>query len=383
MTSIKYNLLFTLELLHAFNANRLCTDFVIVPSAKTAAVLGGYKMVVKQYENKLYTGIAANNDGTPIIKPAEGTPFTFFLQLTNPLFFNYTNLPFAYPPGKLYYFTNRVSNSSNSKQFLSLPTPFINTKEYKPGDIATNAGGTTFQAIRTSTGTAPAPGNFWMEVDDNHYFSEKDALQLLPAISTYQFTAAQPSANIEVHGFNPADPEAYDTLVYADTIIFEKPASAFTLNLSVLPPGKYKVSVNGNEQAVYLSDELNTNKAFAVIDLYNESTLPADYQLLNGDNLLAPLYSIFFLNRATIWKYVLTSATATVSDNASVYQFSSPAPHQVLSLSPIPLQEKALNLTLAIGAQEYTPVACASPQRLAKHISGSDTYYCSEIFINY
>lgn len=383
MTSIKYNMLFTLELLHGYYANRLCTDFVIMPSAKTAAVLQGYKMIAKQYENSLYVGIATNDTGTPIIKPAEGTPLTFFLQLTNPLFFNFTNLPFAYPSGKLYYFTNRVANSSNGKQFLSLPTPFIGTQQYLPGDIATNAGGTTFQAIRTSTGNVPAPGNFWMEVDNNHYFSEKDALQWLPSLSTYSFTAPQSSAVIAVHGFNSAAPQDYDTLVYSETINFLKPVTAFTLDLRVLPPGKYKVSVNGDEQTAYINDELSVSKAFAIVDVYVENTLPNGYKILNGNDLLSPPYSIFFLNRATIWKYVLTSATATVSDNASVYQFSAPAPHTVASLSPIPLQEKPLNLTLSVNAQDYTPIACASPQRLSKQISGSDTYYCSEIFLNY
>ncbi|MDQ2751976.1 MAG: hypothetical protein M3R72_03040, partial [Bacteroidota bacterium] len=99
--------------------------------------------------------------------------------------------------------------------------------------------------------------------------------------------------------------------------------------------------------------------------------------------LLSPLYSLLFLNRATIWKYSFKSAAATVSDNSGVYHFSAPAPHTVVSLSPIPISEIPLNLKLNVGALEYTPIACASPQRLVKIASGTEVFNCSEIFINY
>lgn len=382
MTNIKYSLLFTIELLHKFFTSQLCPDFTIVPAAQTAALLQGYKMVAKQYEHQLYAGIQTDSLGKPFPLPAEGAQLTFFLQLKNPLFFNYTNLPFTHPPGKLYYFTNRNNTISNGKQFLSQQTDFDNARTYTPGDIATDSG-IVYQSVRTSTGVTPAPGNFWVAVDTNRYLSENDAVQWMPAVSAYQFSTPQAAATVEVTGFNPAAPLAYSTVVLSKTIPFTKPVTAFELNLSVLPPGKYKLNVNGAVQIIYLNDELSTNKAFAVIDLYNESTLPAGYKLLDAGTLLSPLYSIYFLNRATIWKYALTSASGTISDNAGVFNFSAPAPHTVNSLLPIPLREKALSLTLAVGAQEYTPIACASPQRLSKFINGVDTYYCSEIFLNY
>ena len=120
-----------------------------------------------------------------------------------------------------------------------------------------------------------------------------------------------------------------------------------------------------------------------MIDIFNEASLPTAYRLLSGVNLLSPQFSIYFLNRLTIWKYVLASgASGSITDNASVFQFLNPA-STIFSALPIPLNEKALNLELSIGTQNYSPIACASPERLVNHVQGGDTYYCSEIFLNY
>jgi hypothetical protein len=160
------------------------------------------------------------------------------------------------------------------------------------------------------------------------------------------------------------------------------------LDLSTLPAGKYILNVNGAVQPIYLNNELSKTKAFAVIDIFNEATLAAEYQLLNSsNNLSSPQFSIYFLNRSTIWKYVLPSSSndGDITDNDNVFQFTitSPVSNTILSATPIPLSEKALDLTLTIHGQDYTPIACASPQKLANQTIGNETYYCSEIFLNY
>ncbi len=381
MTSIQYNPLFTLELLHKFYANGACIDFTIQPSAQTAFLLRGNNIIAKQYQHELYTGIEVNTTANPFILPAEGAQFTFFLQLNNPAFFNYTNLPASFPRNKIYYFTNRNINSNNGKSFLSQPTPYNNTKNYKPGDIATTPGGVTFRAIRSNHNITPAPGNDWLEIDANRYLSDNDILTLLPSVSTYPFVVPQLTATIEVKGYNTIASD-YSALVISKTISFIQAVNSFTLDLSSLQSGKYVLTVNGAEQMIYINDEIQKNKAFAVIDLYNDNTLPDDYRMFDGTTLRSPFYSIFFLNRATIWKYTLLSTNGTVSDLAGIYHFSS-LPHTASSLSPIPLSEKALNLKLNIGTQEYSPIACASPQRLARFSTATDTYDCSEIFLNY
>lgn len=384
MINIRYDTLFTIELLHSFFANGRCPDFIIRPSPQTDAALKGYKITTKQFENTLYAGIETDENHHPSLALPENMQFTFFLQLLNPQFYVYTSLPSLFAGNSVYYFTNRTNNSNNGKSFLSQPTPYSNSLTYKPNDISVKADGTTYRALRTVKNITPVTGDDWMEVDANRYATGADALPVLPAKSTYTFAMPQSSAVIKVRGFNPAAPDAYSSLVYEKTVPFDTPVSSFTLNLGSLLPGKYKVKVNGDaEQTVYINDELNTAQTFAVIELYSESNLPDAYRMLDGNVLHSPLYSLSFISRATIWKYAMMSLGGTIHDNNNVYAFSVPSAGIVSSLKPIPLSDKALNLKLSVGSQEYSPIACATPQRLSRFTTPTDVYDCSEIFLNY
>lgn len=387
MIDTKYGILFTLELLHRFFTDQSCNDFIIKPSAQTVQVLNGHKIIAKQYEHQLYAGLQIDSTGKPLSVIENGMQLTFFLQLNNPLFFNYTNLPFTFPSGKIYYFTNRNNNAANGKNFLSNKiAQYSSGTTYLPGDLAANGAGTVFQAIRSSNPGSPfdlSHTDHWMQLDANMYMSESDALQWLPAISIFNFSSPQTSANIQVSGFNTATGD-YTNVVLNKTIPFANLSFSFQLDLSSLNAGKYKLTVNGADKFIYLNDELNATSAFAVIDIFNEPTLPSSNKLLdNSNNLLSPLYTVYFLNRATIWKYVLASgASGSVNDNANIFHFANPA-STIFSTSPIPLNEKAKNFKLTINAQDFSPIACASPERLVNHVQSGDTYYCSEIFLNF
>ncbi len=388
MIDAKYGILFTIDLLHKFYANQFCTDFIITPSLQTSEILRGHKIIAKQYEHQAYAGIQLDSGGKPMVVPEEGMQLTFFLDLNNPLFFNYTNLPFSYPSGKIYYFTNRNNNSNNGKNFLSSPiSGYDSSKIYRVGDVAVSGSGIIFEAIKSSSSASPfnlSDTSHWAPVDDNRYMSENDASQWLPSLSTYHFATHQSTATILVLGFN-AVANNYSTVVLSKTINFVNPVPSFQLDLSTLQPGNYILNVNGVGQNIYVNDELSGNKAFAVIDIFNETTLAAGYQLLDiTNNLLSPHFTIYFLNRSTIWKYVLASGhNGDITDNASIYHFTTPSSNTIFSLSPIPLNEKALNLTLTVDSQVYTPIACAAPARLVNFTNGSDIYYCSEIFLNH
>jgi hypothetical protein len=392
--TLQYEILFTTELLHKFFTDELCPDLSIVPSAETVQLLGGRRIMIRSAQNRFFAGIQTDTPGKPFILPEEGMQMSFFLMLKNPLFFNYTNLPTGYPGGKLYHFTNRNNNRSNNRNFLSLDTPYDNTKNYKPGDLALNPAGTIFEAIRSSMGITPPADNGsadqWMQVDPgasrNRYMSEADAVQWLPSRGTWHFAAPQTSAAIQVRGYKQATGD-YSQPVLSQTINFATPATSFTLDLSALPSGKYDLVINGTGQFIYLSDDPNAASAFAVIDLFQESTLAADYLMLDGTgSLRSPLYSIYFLNRSTIWKYVFADGLiAAVTDNANIYQFTvaNPPSGTAFSAKPIPLNEKALSLKLTVGSQNYSPIECASPQRLGSTVQSGDVYGCSEIFLNY
>lgn len=387
MIDIKYGILFTVELLHKYFADGYCDDFTITPSQRTQKILDGNKILAKQYDNSLYVGLPSLVSAN---KPADALPpglqLTFFMQLNTPLFFNYTNLPFKWPAGKLYYFTNRNNNKANGKKFLSQVIGYDNAKTYIPGDVAADAAGLVFQSIKSGSGVTPAVANAdnWAAIDNNQYVNEQDALQWMPSVSTYTFGAPQTSVTVNVWGYNVAAKD-YSASVLSIKKGFLKPAPAFTLDLSALQPGKYKLSINGVDSWIYLNDELSGKRVFAVIDIYNDSSIDAAYQFVSGTGEFAsPAYTIHFLNRYTIWKYVLASGAAgTVTDPLGKYSFSPPAGGAVLSVTPIPLSEQALKFSLAVNASSFSPIACAAPQRLVQYKTVTDTYSCSEIFLNH
>jgi len=404
MTSISYGNFFKVELLHKYFANNISNDFVVTPSVLTQSLLNGNKMLAKQYGNTLYSALQVDDLGKAFLTPSNNLQLTFFLYLNNAAFFNYTNLPSVYQPGKLYYFTNRNNNVSNGKNFISQSIVFGNTTTYHPGDLAPDANGVMFECVSSCTGIVPSNANStnWMPIDKNRYTSESDALQWMPSVSTFTFSTAQASAAIQVFAFNTAN-GTFTTSILSKTITFGQSTKSFTLDLSVLRPGKYRLVINNASQFIYINDELGAKPAFAVIEIFNDSTLPVVYKLLTGTTLNSPLYSINFLNRATIWKYMLNSGSKgniTVNppdnppnsppDTQPVFNFPGPSANVIVSGSPIPLSETALNISLALTTVNNKPVnvnindiACASPQMLTSFSKGPDNYACSEIHLNY
>src|SRR5215469_2011959 len=148
MTNVNYEYFFQLEILHKYFTDTICDDFIITPSAQTLSVLAGNKMLAKQYGNRLFAGIQVDDAGNAFMVPSSDLQLVFFLRLNNPQFFNYTNLPFTYPAGKVYYFTNRNNTTANSKNFLSQAAVYNNSLTYHPGDIVADNAGTVYENIK-------------------------------------------------------------------------------------------------------------------------------------------------------------------------------------------------------------------------------------------
>ncbi|MGN6212405.1 hypothetical protein [Parafilimonas sp.] len=391
MISINYSYFFRIELLHKYFANNLCNDFIITPSAETQAAIKGNKMLAKQYGNTLYTALQTDDDNKAFMVPSDKLQLTFFMQLNSGLFYNYTNLPSVFKPGKLYYFSNRNNNAVNGKKFISQSVLYDNNKDYVPGDIAIG-GGTIYQCIKGCKNVTPSDANDtnWMKIDKNQYVSEQDAVQWMPSISTYTFETLQPDVTIDAWAFNLAD-NAFSHHVISESIAFKDPAKQFKLDLSSLAPGKYKLKINSNEQFIYINDALSARPVFGVIEIFNDSSIAPPYQLLNGDVLNSPVYTINFLNRATIWKYILKNTSkGKITITPAGFDFPATASDVIISQSPIPLNETPLNVSLALTVVDndnvnitVPDVACPSPSRLTSFTNGPDKYACSEVFLNH
>lgn len=394
MIDIHFKYLFTIELLHKFFADQVCNNFSFTPSGLTTNIINGQRLIVKQYQNKLFAGIQTQtikpvqpgNTYMPFSSLENGLQMTFYMSLNNPFFFNYTNLSDAFDAGKIFYFTNRNNNLVNTLDFLSAKiAAYDNLGTYLAGDMATDPAGIVYRAILASNSVnqhSLADNGYWMKVDANRYVSGNDILQWLPSLSTYSFgVTPQSTATISVSGYD-SNTGNYTVNQLTQSIAFGSPAYSFSLDLSALAPGKYSLTVNGAQQWIYINDELSNRRPFAVIDIFNEVT-PASCNLVDGSgNLLSPVYTIYFLNRATIWKYVLASGkTGNITDTTGTYSFITNN-NLVTSMTPIPLMDIPLSFNLSMNNNTYTKIPCPNPFQLVKMMPPGDNL-CSEIYLNY
>jgi len=414
MIDINFSILCTIEISHEYYGNKPWSDFTIIPSQQTFQILGNCKMIYRQQAEKLIIGIQSEVVDSsvsppvvgPFIIPPVDQPLTFFIKCNNPYFSNFTNIPLAGLNGKLFYFTNRnsnaVHNGSNSMYYLSNTIkPYSNPDNYSEGDMVVSAG-TVYSAVQVISQTSPVdPPNsdYWRIINSsNIYVSQNDLLQLIPAIYNYPLGSTQTSATYQVNGYNDvATPHDYSAVIIPRTAIAFPASNSFKLDLSSLPAGKYDLIINDHDHnIVYLNNELTgTGNYCGVIELYNDGTLPAGYSYLdnNGNLLSSPkIFSIYFLNRATIWKYILRASSQGTITMAG-FNFPTIAGNPIYSLSSIPLSEiqPIVNLTgIEIDDQLQTvpftnqSVARASANCLNRNVEDlSDTHYYSEIYLNY
>lgn len=343
MININFLRLFTVEILNKYYSDQLCNDLIITPSARTASVMSGYNIISRQYGNRLYAGISADATGIPASLPDEGTQFVFFIRCVNPLFFNFTNCPAGGLAGnKLYFTNNNAKPPVNGKLVLTAPIPAYNpATQYKMGDLVLSAG-TVFEAVQNNTGAALNDAANWLQADADGYVSAADVKH--------------------VH----KDP-AQQTADANDLVHF-------------LPDADY-------------ADLLNSTNICGVLNIVNDSTLGNSYSLLSGGKVTLPpaqkLFTVYFLNRATKWKYILRPAsTGIVSQTAPTTGTMAfpggPAANQFISAYPLRFNDiqPAANaftfqLTTADG-QKVTPLPLASPD-----IIKQDTSLYSEIYLNY
>jgi hypothetical protein len=145
--SIKYKILFKVNMLHLYSLNKGINEFhsmsegdkekqldlydfkaffTIHPTSDTSKLLNGSNLVFKTSETGFYiwSKVTEDDDNVPFIPLNEDLYFTFLIKLSDPRFYNYTDLKFN-NANKLYYFSNRRL-TTESDTF-----PLIN----KEGDI--------------------------------------------------------------------------------------------------------------------------------------------------------------------------------------------------------------------------------------------------------
>ena len=388
--SLRYKVVFSVAILHEYYTNKFCEDLAVIPSAATAAVLKGHGMVWKQAGHKLIVLTRVDDAGKPYVKLSPSVKLSFYLRINNPYFNNYTNLSYHPAEPLRYYFSNGNQVKIGTDLYLnSKIAAYNNARQYPIGSFAANAAKDVFESIRPSnSGNAHALSDvgYWMKLGKFQYANAADLIEITPFLYLFNTVAATNFA-VNVFGFNPANGN-YDKQV-TDTvnIAFDTPQTTVPVRLETLPPGKYRVNVNGADKLIYLDGDVVYRNVFGVLEIVNNLSAANDFALFDAAGKpKGTLFTLQFASRSVIWKYLSrTSDVTTIEDTANNITFSSDTVNQFTSDKPIPLKESPLTTILLKSATlgDILPLANPGKDRLATIVRAGNTYLCSELHLNY
>lgn len=309
---IRYRILAQVDLLHDYYADGACPDFSLSPSAHTAALLSERRLRWKVVGNKLLVLAQVDENGKAIAQLPPDLRLIFHMDLVGSAFLSVSGLDAAALRTRRFHFTNLADNAVGNapNQVLNLSralAAFDPARAYLPGDFA-RFNNATFECIQAGTGQAPnAPNSaFWALKGSPQYASRADMIPFLPALSNFTLTVPARAFRIRIFGLDPAA-DTYTLLIREDVMPVSalEPSRNAQADLGGLPPGRYRLDINGEIFEAWFEDEAVARSAFGVIEIFNHLASNDAYSLVDGSGTVREItYAIRFSNRRAYWKYV-------------------------------------------------------------------------------
>ncbi|MDF2433058.1 MAG: hypothetical protein JWP44_2689 [Mucilaginibacter sp.] len=274
---IKYSQLFTLSVMQLFYSNKVSRsyqstpvlDFMIVPTAECQDFMKARNMIFKNTDTTggftvLARTSGTNGAGNDLLRYPVNAPdkLSFFMIMQNPDLVNFDLLPTQPNPGKIYYFSNQVTDAAATRNSLHL---------------SVNAAG----------------------VDGSADQIKKASVQY-----TFNYAGSVTAATIiqVKHLLTGA-------LITPKSVTTQGGQSVFNFDLSVLPLGYCQLLVDGVlTDTFYFLGTVANQQVFGVIELSLSTSLSANYRIVEADMSLVaarPNYIILFKNRQTVWRYTV------------------------------------------------------------------------------
>lgn len=309
------------------------------------------------------------------------TRLTFWLEVSDSYFANFTNLPLTALPAnnqQVYYFSNvsgstqiydRESESGGSETieylFLSRPLRIYNeTAENFLGSLVIS-GDNTFESLTyQSTAMALNDADAWVRLPRSEYVSDQDQLPLQAHNRLETIFSASPGDNLRFSLTDINDQNSFDQIVKVQDMHSTSNPFMLSLNFSQQTPGRYQYRLMSNadvtEEVFVLFDPQESPKAIALVELaIASSTVSPSFELVKfqgDDTVIQPRdYILRFKNRATRWRYrtltphgfdrasppsgfiVIDEKTyVTVTSRGLLRQFSFPIPNNGQRNLPFP-----------------------------------------------
>ena len=308
----KYRILFEVDCLHEYYRGQVCRDFDIVPSAQTSALMSNSRLLSKVVEGRLVVLVRVQDDGKPATVIPTDAKLAFYLQLNNPEFLTVTNVDNSGLRGRRFYFTNLNQNQSGPAlhpvfNVTTAVDGYDNAKTYFPGDFVDGGPGTTFESVKTGSGndpSAPSP-DFWISRGAVQYASKKDLLPFYSQIANLTVDTPASVFVIKTFTLNTSN-NLYDKQIREEMVVLSTTETAKTVqaDLRSLPPGRYRINVNGQDFHAYVDEEAVASSAFGVIEIFTHLAAGNAFSLLDASGVVKEIaYTVRFANRSAYWKY--------------------------------------------------------------------------------
>jgi len=255
----QFNELMTLNIKHdffkggAFPKNKI----VLRPTEGTLSVLKLNGLQYRSVGSGFMLGYAFSDTYTAIKEIKGPINLSFFMEIDDPKFLNYTDLPYEFEQDKMFYFNNRsLEKESTETKNLSL----------------------------------------------DEYVTSEDKIEISSPLISYSFDDEQDEGT-EIQIVN-----AVDEVVFEEFL--EEGAVACDISLLGEPEGKYSLLVDGlEEKTFFLYNGLKAK--FGVIDIVVDKDDFGDYAFFNDNgSLVEQEYNIHFGTRSVRWQYMFIETGA-------------------------------------------------------------------------
>ena len=238
------------------------TKVKIRPAEGTTEALRGNGLQCRFLSSGIMLGYVFTDSFTPIKAITSPVKLSFFLEIDDPNFLNYTELPFEFEEDKIFYFHNKELEKESTED---------------------------------------------KNLSNEKYVTSEDKIEICSSIINYSFDDEQFGTEIQV-------------VDASEEVVFETELDdgAISCEISLLgqPEGKYSILVDGlEEKTFFLYNGLKT--IFAAVDIIIDKDDFGDYAFFedNGD-LVKQNYNIHFAARKVRWQYMLIEAGNELMHNA-------------------------------------------------------------------
>lgn len=348
MISIKYALLFEIEILHSFYRSKKCPDILLVPTPSCQSMLKkfGLRYLSTSFGGQVYARTTIVG-GKEIIKShiIEGSVFSFSMVLKNVNFENFSDINTARSRTSHYYFNNLVNNLDTD----------------------------SFPLLVANTSTKAV--------------SDADLLSFVSHSFSYRHgsTASEQKSSLDFID----NGEKFEQTLNNHNNLFN-----FSYDLEKSMRGRASFFVEEVEkEKLYVPHNILSQELFGVVEIFYRSDLPSQYQFLKSDlSLESKFYKIAFDGVSTRWRYIINkrfnktlTGVKVGKTHGNPIAFTAlpnpPADYFIMaSDQPVPLQEEPVTgIQLRDPSDKVLVAHLPNPSLMLVKTEGSNTF--SDILI--